>query len=400
MNMENIKISSLTNNTYEVEESKKSKGKVTLIDKIKTFKEYIQNVCTYKANNGVERLTDARLDSYIEYLNNENININKAIDELHQKYSTMLDSDNINKNEFEQAEEQLEKLTDKKQNIEQELAEAESEKQAREDFNAMEQENEMPNIDQPIEGDEMHEIESEQVETEDLQQSEIDYEAAVESTDMNEQPEMPEEIQNEQSDITEVQEEQLVEHSQVEQQNSAEELMSTIQNEYIESIDQIETSYKEQFGREFSSVINAIMEETEKYANRQVTEIGIVARKAIDNANNNTQRVLEEKAVVENDRDQYKAHYEQTLEVVKQRNETIDAKDAEIESLKQELAKRDEMIADKDRNIEELNNTLIEKNNQITDLEADISNYKITISTIIGKSYTSEVVEEQEIKTR
>jgi len=400
MSMENIKISSLTNNTYEVEESKKSKGKVTLIDKIKTFKEYIQNVCTYKANNGVERLTDARLDSYIEYLNNENININKAIDELHQKYSTMLDSDNINKNEFEQAEEQLEKLTDKKQNIEQELAEAESEKQAREDFNAMEQENEMPNIDQPIEDDEMHEIESEQVETEDLQQSEIDYEAAVESTDMNEQPEMPEEIQNEQSDIAEVQEEQLVEHSQVEQQNSAEELMSTIQNEYIESIDQIETNYKEQFGREFSSVINAIMEETEKYANRQVTEIGIVSRKAIDNANNNTQRVLEEKAVVENDRDQYKTHYEQTLEVVKQRNETIDAKDAEIESLKQELAKRDEMIADKDRNIEELNNTLIEKNNQITDLEADISNYKITISTIIGKSYTSEVVEEQEIKTR
>lgn len=413
--LEKIKLTSLNATSYEIEESKKSKGKNVLIEKINVFKEYIQNVYTYKVKNGLERLSDERLSSYIEYLNRENITVNKAIDEIHSLTDNILESSlerddiiDINK-----AQGKLDKLTDKKKNIEKELEEAESEKQAREDFEFMQQESE---------SDEMHEVTLEPIE-EEIQPVPIYEEVEPVSIPSEDEPvtEVSETIEKplviteasviepyvgEQTETIEkplvITEASVIEPYVGEQTEQLEEQpIATIQDEYIEAIDKIENDYKEQFGREFTGIINAIMEETEKYANRQVTEITEVSKKAIDTANGNTQIALEEKAIVENDRDQYKTHYEQTLEVVKQRNETIESKDAEIESLKQELAKRDELIDSKNRDIEELNNTLVEKNNQISNLESDITNYKITIATIMGKNYTqTEVVEEPEVKTR
>jgi len=397
--LEKIILASLNSNAYEIEESKKSKGKSVLIDKIKVFKEYIKNVYTYKVKRGVEKLSDERLSSYIEYLNRENITVDKAIDEMHQLANNLFENsiELESMQELDKTQEKLDKLNDKKRDIEKELEEAESEKLAREAFVAMDQESE-------IELTEADAIPLEPI------NEEVEIETDVEASELVEQtsPEVSE-IETPEIEfvptVTEPIEEQLsVESEAVEEpvvSESNETVENTIRDEYIEAVDKIENDFREKFGRDFAGIVNAIMEETEKYANRQVTEITEVSKKAIDTANSNTKKALEEKAVVENDRDQYKTHYEQTLEVVKQKNEIIDtdketiaAKDAEIEALKQELAKRDEIIADKDRNLEELNSTLAEKDIQL-------AKYKTTIEIIVGKDYTqSEVVEEPEVKTK
>ena len=67
--MNNIKLSSLKHSSYIVEDSKKSKGKITLINKIKTFFLYVKNVVIFKSNMNLEKLNDNSLEDYIEFLN-------------------------------------------------------------------------------------------------------------------------------------------------------------------------------------------------------------------------------------------------------------------------------------------------------------------------------------------
>lgn len=412
--LEKIILTSLNATSYEIEESKKSKGKIALIEKIKVFKSYIQNVYTYKVKKGLEKLSDERLSSYIEYLNRENITVDKAINEIHNLTDRILDNTEKVEDammEIDRAQEKLNKLTEKKKNIENELEEAEAEKQAREDFEFMQQESES-DLGELGESDEMHEITLKPIE-EEIQPVPIDTEVAdsvvIPNDDASvmgvsepvDQPLVINDLPVIEQQIEEQPEVQVEEKIDSPAEVQEEQPIATIQDEYIEAIDKIEQKYKEQFENSCTLMKNAFMEEAEKYANRQVAEITETAKTAITEANNNTKKALEEKAIVENDRDQYKTHYEQTLEVVKQKNEIIDtdketiaAKDAEIEALKQELAKRDEIIANHERNEEELNSTLAEKDSQI-------ANFKITIATIIGKDYTqSEVVEEPEVKTR
>ena len=86
MNMGKIKISSLNNSSYVVEDSRKSKGKTSLITKIKTFFRYIKNIIIFKSNRDLEKLSDETLDGYIAFLNNENITIEKAVKKINDEY--------------------------------------------------------------------------------------------------------------------------------------------------------------------------------------------------------------------------------------------------------------------------------------------------------------------------
>ena len=114
------------------------------------------------------------------------------------------------------------------------------------------------------------------------------------------------------------------------------------------------------------------MNEVDKYNGAVLDELMKTAEQRINNANDNTKTVLEEKAVVEQDRDQYKSHYEQTVEIVKERDNTIKSRDDEIAALKAEITRKDnELNAAAGREIS-LNKVIDTKNKIVLQLKSDL----------------------------
>lgn len=408
LSVDKIKKSSLNNSSYVIEESKKSKGKESLINKIKVFSLYVKNILIYPDNIDLDMVSDDRLKSYIEFLNEKNITIEKAVMEIHDKNKEVDEgqetlSDEEERIAIEKDQAKLDELSYKKQIIESKIAQAEAERQAREDFEQMEQEELLERI-----------SDAEVIEPEPIIQSETEFspiepiseeavlpvEDLVEGThiDFGEvqppekvevKPVVSEEQNEEEKDVT-VESEPI---SMVEQPNPEEQIMMDIQNDYENNVEQIKNTYTENLGKEVSNIVEKIMVEAEVYASRQVEEISKISKQAIDTANSNTQKVLDEKAVVENDRDQYKSHYEQTLEVVKEKNEVIDSKDNEISNLRGEITEKDNIISDKEKDIEELNASLNDRDERIASLESEIDKFKITIATLtreLGRNFQYE----------
>lgn len=417
MNMGKIKISSLNNSSYVVEDSRKSKGKTSLITKIKTFFRYIKNIIIFKSNRDLEKLSDETLDGYIAFLNNENITIEKAVKKINDEYDrkeevlTPYESLSL----ASEMQGGLDVLKEQQEKVNSKLEDAMSEKYSREELNDVEQEEneydssipqdadseeekELPDVELPMESNETSEL---PVESEE-EIKPIDYEQAIEeatkeelesdnydnnyTTEELKPVEIPEEPVETKAE-TPVQEETV---TLVEQKDPEEEVMMNIQNDYKNSITNIQNEYTENFSKEFGTIVSKIMVETEKYANRQVEEITAVSKEAINNANNNTQRVLDEKAIVEKDRDQYKAHYEQSLNTVEEKNRTIDSKDAEIKALKEEIERKNQEISTRDKNIQELNTSIAEKDGRIANYESKIEDYKVTLATMtreLGRNF-------------
>ncbi len=459
--MNKIKISSLRHSSYIVEDSKKSKGKITLINKIKTFFLYVKNVVIFKSNMNLEKLSDNSLEDYIEFLNNENISVDEAVKKINEDFDKMEESLSSDESLSLLSETQgtLDALKTQKEKIDSRLDDAISEQNAREDYKEVEMDNQqteneyvssIPRYVDPDEEKELHAVElpMESNETNELPvESEeeikpIDYEQTIEESNINPltetkidnevdlekpieensiEPVKPNisfenidlsdkeddieiEIPSEQPKVDNtknVEEEKSIEL--VAQPNPEEEKMNSIQNDYKNSIENIQKEYTENFGKEFNTIISKIMVETEKYANRQVEEITAVSKEAINNANNNTQRVLDEKAMVEKDRDQYKSHYEQSLNTVEEKNRTIDSKDAEIKALKEEIERKNQEISNRDKNIQELNTSIAEKDGRIANYESKIEDYKVTLATMtreLGRNFqiaSQMEVEEQEV---
>lgn len=386
--MNNIKLSSLKHSSYIVEESKKSKGKITLINKIKTFFLYVKNVVIFKSNMNLEKLNDNSLEDYIEFLNNENISVDEAVRKINENFDkkeeTLSSDESLSLLKDTQAT--LDVLREQKEKIDSKLNDAISEQNAREDYKDEEidnQQEELEPIDysQPIEESNIDlPIETQIDELEKPIEEPIQEEVPFENVDLS----------DDDDDIEiDLPEKPIVDNSEKnepvtlgEQPNPEEEKMNSIQNDYKNSIENIQKEFNENFGKEFNTIVSRIMNETEKYANRQVEEITNVSKQAITNANNNTQRVLDEKIVVEKDRDQYKAHYEQSLETIEEKNKTIDSKDAEIKALKEEIERKNQEISERDKNIQELSTSISEKDTRITKYESDIEDYKVTLATM------------------
>lgn len=423
LSVDKIKKSSLNNSSYVIEESKKSKGKESLINKIRVFSSYVKNILIYHDNIDLDTVSDDRLKSYIDFLNEKNITIEKAVMEIHDKYKEMEEgqetlSDEEERIAIEKDQAKLDELSYKKQIIENKIAQAEAERQAREDFEQMEQEELLERI-----------SDAEVIEPEPIIQSETEFspiepisEEAVlpveelvkethfdfgevqspEPVEVNPsvsevQPSEKVEAEPNESEV-QIQEEKNISEeaepiSMVEQPDPEEQIMMDIQNDYENNVEQIKNTYTENLGKEVSNIVEKIMVEAEVYASRQVEEISKISKQAIDTANSNTQKVLDEKAVVENDRDQYKSHYEQTLEVVKEKNEVIDSKDNEISTLRGEITKKDNIISSKEKDIEELNASLNDRDERIASLESEIDKFKITIATLtreLGRNFQYE----------
>ena len=397
LDINRIKASSLNNNSYEIEESKKSKGKQLLIDKIRTFRSYIKNIALYHDIIDLEQVSDNTLDNYIEFLNNKSITVGEAMIRIHEQYNE--NEQNVSESEadelLEQAQTELDALGKKIVNIENKLANAESEQQAREDFASMEQE-ELPVEEieevESIENDDV--IPVQELVEQNLQPIEIEQQYIEAENKVREDFEK---IEQEQYKMIS-EEKELTEIVMPKYTDPEEKIMNDIQDEYKQNVSRIEDNYKENFGREFSGIVNAIMIETEKYASRQVEEIAVASKQAIEKANSNTQKVLDEKAIVENDRDQYKSHYEQTLETVQQKNAVIDSKDEEIKVLESKIETKDNELSNKNSEIQSLNMTLNERNNYIATLESKISNYKVTLATLtkeLGRNFQYGIEQEQ-----
>lgn len=386
--MNNIKLSSLKHSSYIVEDSKKSKGKITLINKIKTFFLYVKNVVIFKSNMNLEKLNDNSLEDYIEFLNNENISVDEAVRKINENFDkkeeTLSSDESLSLLKDTQAT--LDVLREQKEKIDSKLNDAISEQNAREDYKDEEidnQQEELEPIDysQPIEESNIDlPIETQIDELEKPIEEPIQEEVPFENVDLS----------DDDDDIEiDLPEKPIVDNSEEnepvtlgEQPNPEEEKMNSIQNDYKNSIENIQKEFNENFGKEFNTIVSRIMNETEKYANRQVEEITNVSKQAITNANNNTQRVLDEKIVVEKDRDQYKAHYEQSLETIEEKNKTIDSKDAEIKALKEEIERKNQEISERNKNIQELSTSISEKDTRITKYESDIEDYKVTLATM------------------
>lgn len=405
MNIEIIKVSSLDNDKYVVEDSRKSKGKVSLIAKIKTFFKYVKNIFIFKTDYNVERLKDGSLDDYINFLNNENITLEKAVEKINNDFDEK--EANLTPDEtIELAQEtqmKLDALKDQKEAIDSKLEDAISERDAREELREVEEE--LPEVE--LSNNDINLLETELAKAnlpieenieEELQP--IDYEQEIAEIGKDDEEDMHIEPIEQPVSFTQpepVQEEKV---ALVSQPNLEEETMINIQNDYKNSVANIQKEYTENFGKEFSEIVNKIMHETEKYANRQVEEITNVSKEAINNANNNTQRVLDEKSKVEKDRDQYKTHYEQTLDTVEEKNSTIASKDDEIRALKEEIERKNQEISARDKNIQELNISISEKDSKISNYEAVIEDYKVTLTTMtreLGRNFqmASQVEPEQ-----
>lgn len=417
MNIGKIKISRLDSNSYVIEDSRKSKGKISLITKIKTFFKYVKNKLIFDANYDIEKLKDSSLDEYIDFLNNEKITLEKAVEKINSDFDEK--EENLTSDEtIELAQEtqvKLDNLKDQKEEIDSKLEDAISEREARKTLREVEdfipddvslEDLNLPNLEpfsnldsQPIilAQDQIEKVKLPELD-ENLQP--IDYEQEI--AEISKEDEEDIHIEPIEGPVSLVQQEPVQEEkiTLVSQPNPEEEVMANIQNDYKNSVANIQKEYTENFGKEFSGIVNKIMNETEKYANRQVEEITNVSKEAINNANNNTQRVLDEKSIVEKDRDQYKAHYEQTLNVVEEKNSTIVSKDDEIKALKEEIERKNQEISVRDKNIQELNISISEKDSKISNYEAVIEDYKVTLTTMtreLGRNFqiSSQVEPEQ-----
>lgn len=400
-----IKISRLDSNSYVIEDSRKSKGKISLITKIKTFFKYVKNKLIFDANYDVEKLKDSSLDEYIDFLNNEKITLEKAVEKINSDFDEK--EENLTPDEtIELAQEtqmELDDLKVQKEKIDSKLEDAISERDAREELREVEEELpevELSNNDINLPENELAKINLSIEENMEEKLQPIDYEQEIAEIGKDDEEDIHIEPIEQPVSFTQpepVQEEKV---ALVSQPNPEEETMINIQNDYKNSVANIQKEYTENFGKEFSEIVNKIMNETEKYANRQVEEITKVSKEAINNANSNTQRVLDEKSRIEKDRDQYKAHYEQTLDTVEEKNRTISSKDDEIKSLKEEIERKNQEISARDKSIQELNVSISEKDGKISNYETIIEDYKVTLTTMtreLGRNFqiSSQVEPEQ-----
>ena len=211
-----------------------------------------------------------------------------------------------------------------------------------------------------------------------------------------------EDNQNEEGEIMTTEVENTVEEPVVEQTVEPIELaklspLEQLAKDYESKLAEIEKNYKESFARDLSELVARVKNETDKIIEMQTSEMASNAKKAIMEANQNTQNVINEKTIVEQDRDQYKSHYEQTVEIVNQKDETIKTRDDEIAALKSELANKNEELSSSNAREIALNATIDKKNKEIKGLNIKVSDLKISLATVAQQVLVEAKQENEEL---
>lgn len=129
-------------------------------------------------------------------------------------------------------------------------------------------------------------------------------------------------------------------------------------NNFEKATREIEQNFTDDLSKKISEALTLIKNEAKELVTKQLSEMSNTAKDAINTANQNTLNAKNELTAMEQDRNQYKSHYEQATEVVKQKDDIIKSRDDEINSLKAQLEnKNNELKAANERE-----NKLIEEN--------------------------------------
>lgn len=157
-------------------------------------------------------------------------------------------------------------------------------------------------------------------------------------------------------------------------------------NNFEEATKEIEQNCTDDLSKKISEIFALVKNESKELVAKQLSEMSNTAKEAIINANQHTSDVKNELAIVEKDRDQYRSHYEQTVEVVKQKDGIIKLRDNEISSLRSQLEnKNNELNAANEREIK-LNEENNNKDAKIKLLEGKVRDLNIAIRTIVGQA--------------
>ena len=398
------------NEIVATSEQKKSKANFNLKEKLRFAYQTIKYFKYFSLHIDVREIDD--LASYVDYLNNKEIYLNNAIQKIEDDKSKKLETavndfektnieENINKN--------IEKIETKIDKVNKEYENAQSLIKAREDIAAMDigEENnedeiqsiETPSVEEPIMApiEEVAEQPIVEENTSIMEETPIEVETTTEIQPIVEpvEEEQPVTINS----TEEIPVENLAENKEevVEQPKPEISKLEQFYKDYNNILHEIENNYKKSFERDLSELVARVKNETDKTIELQLSEMKKTATDAINMANKSTEKALNEKAIVEQDRDQYKSHYEQTVEIVNQKDETIKSKDDEIASLKSEIEKKNnELAAANEREIG-LNKVIDKANKENKDLREDKYKLQISLATVAQQVLVEAKQENEEL---
>lgn len=419
------------NEIVETKENKKSKANFDLKEKLRVFYVVAGNIKFLNIGYDLSKVAEGRLTSYIDYLNEKKIYFEQArtkINNLFDKEYDKATDDNKKAEAIKKYDPITEELNDKISAVDEKIENATSELISRKDYDEMESEEidneefapmaEIPTIENVEEKEEpVAETASEEVSIDEPIVEETSVEEPMSDIEQtiseevlpNIDVDMPietdfrtEDNQNEEGEIMTTEVENTVEEPVVEQTVEPIELaklspLEQLAKDYESKLAEIEKNYKESFARDLSELVARVKNETDKIIEMQTSEMASNAKKAIMEANQNTQNVINEKTIVEQDRDQYKSHYEQTVEIVNQKDETIKTRDDEIAALKSELANKNEELSSSNAREIALNATIDKKNKEIKGLNIKVSDLKISLATVAQQVLVEAKQENEEL---
>lgn len=378
MNMNNFKflsINNITNGKSIVKvDARKSKAKGVLTNKIKNF------FCYVIANSlSLNDLPTESLDRVIEHLNDKKINLEKAKEFIAvQTANRIVNLAENEKHEYvlkekseilkEASNKKVDELNKKIDKVDSSIERVEEEKNRRNSSLKL------------IEDEEINTIESlKAIETEEI--NTIEPLKAIEEKKVD--AEIKEQMEEIQKEVQEIREAEEVKVEQITPKELSELEKAAI--EYKMCLETLKQEYNEKFKATTEEIVLKYERAANKFNERIILDMEKDAKKAIFQANENTKKEQQEKQVIQNDLEEYKNHYNQTLQVVETKNNEISEKDQMIESLKAELASKEELIK---VNLEKENEYKLEiekRDIQIKDQESEIKNYKTTIKTLMSE---------------
>lgn len=431
------------NEIIETNENKKSKANFNLKEKLTYFFQYI----AYHKVNDVKEMDPEYIEDYITYLNTQRDNLDKVALKLNVEANEKIKKVELEAENYiimNQAQDKIDKIKSKVDKVNDKCEQAKAEldvineiaimnkKEELENIRAIEEEqtfeNEMKAINNKL-GNEVQKITTEEemhVEEPTEQEKLID-EALAQPKEINEKNDP--EVANQES-VEETQEQTIEEkieesikekstNEPIEKQEQSieepalvpieEDITPTMEvepevvnqepveetkvnpleqnfNNFEETTKEIEQNCTDDLSKKISEIFVLVKNEAKELVAKQLSEMSNTAKEAIINANQHTLDAKNELAIVEKDRDQYRSHYEQTVEVVKQKDGIITLRDDEITLLRSQLEdKNNELNAanERENNLNEENNA---KAKEIELLKGKVKDLNIAIRTIVGQA--------------
>ena len=397
-----VKVSTLEGKEYKQVESKKSKGKLTFIEKVSRF--FLIN--KYELY-GVKSLSDKQLDEYIDYLNDNKVTYEKNKIDLEIKLQKAR----------EKNDEKLEKIASKKpskhtktsiealnksfemtnkihennmsyyneldEENNKKLEEANGEKEARDidPFNIagfdtkMEVDNledkiiNQTKVDISLDDNDIHSVNKSNSD-EDIIKNLGSYDD-IENGNKNINTD-----KNMSSDLNSKMEQSMKDFNE-----KANKLRETVKNNSISSIESQIEKLASELTSETVNLVQAVLSETNITIEKALSEI-------------------ENKVAIENEKNlNLTNELDQTKKELDEKNNVISSKDSEIEALKQALATKDQELEEKNSKIAKVDEDFQVLNDEIRRLSEENTNYKTTISTLFGQAaLTNAVVSEEKTK--